>query len=79
MKSTTIALVIASALPTSFATAKGAMNLGDYVAPHFSGTTIRTTGAIATKPRNLSGNTLAPIMGDPSGSTMTPSAMSRGG
>jgi hypothetical protein len=79
MKLATIALAIAFALPTTFAIAEGAMNLGDSVPRAFSGVTVGAAGPIATKPRNLSGNTLAPIMHDPSGSTLTPSAMSRGG
>jgi hypothetical protein len=79
MKLATIALAIAFALPTTFASAEGAMNLGDSVPRSSRGVTANTTRPIATRPRNLSGNTLAPIMGDPSGSTLTPSAMSRGG
>jgi hypothetical protein len=79
MKLTTIALAIAFALPSTFATAEGAMNLGDTVARPSSSVTVGATDPIATRPRNLSGNTLAPIMHDPSGSTLTPSAMSRGG
>jgi hypothetical protein len=79
MKLATIALAIAFALPTTFASAEGAMNLGDSVLRSSRGVTANTTRPIATRPRNLSGNTLAPIMGDPSGSTLTPSAMSRGG
>jgi hypothetical protein len=79
MKVTTIALAIAFALPSTFASAEGAMNLGDYVSRPSRGVTIEARGPIATRPRNLSGNTLAPIMHDPSGSTLTPSAMSRGG
>jgi hypothetical protein len=79
MKLSTIVLAIAFALPTTFAAAEGANNLGDSVSRPFGVTNVGTTGAIATKPRNLSGNTFAPIMHDPSGSTLTPSAMSRGG
>ena len=79
MKFTTIALAIAFALPSTFAVAEGAMNLGDTVARPPRGVTIHASGAIVTRPRNVSGNTLAPIMHDPSGSTLTPSAMSRGG
>jgi hypothetical protein len=79
MKITTIALAIAFALPSTFAAAEGVMNLEDTVAHTPRGVTIHASGAIATRPRNMSGNTLAPIMHDPSGSTLTPSAMSRGG
>jgi hypothetical protein len=79
MKLATIALAITFALPTTVASAEGPMNLGDSV-PHSSrGVTVNTARPIATRPRNLSGNTLAPIMHDPSGSTLVPSAMSRGG
>jgi hypothetical protein len=79
MKITTSALAIALARPSKFAVAEGAMNLGGAVARPPRGVTIHASGAIATRPRNLSGNALAPIMHDPSGSTLTPSAMSRGG
>jgi hypothetical protein len=79
MKLSTLALAIAFALPTTFATAEGAMNLGDSASRPFRSVPAGAPGPIATKPRNLSGNTLAPIMQDPSGSTLTPSAMSRGG
>jgi hypothetical protein len=77
MKLTTIALAIAFALPSTFALAEGPMNLGSHVARPFTGVTVARP--MATRPRNFSGNTLAPIMHDPSGSTLTPSAMSRGG
>jgi hypothetical protein len=78
MKLTTIALAIALALPSTFAFAEGSMNYSAPVArPVARGVTV--TRPVATKPRNLSGNTLAPIAHDPSGSTLTPSAMSRGG
>jgi hypothetical protein len=76
MRLTTIALAIAFALPTAFALA-GPMNLGSQVTRPFR--SVPVTRPMATKPRNLSGNTLAPIMHDPSGSTLTPSALSRGG
>ncbi len=79
MKLTTIALAIAFALPSTFAAAEGPVNLNDSVARSSRGVTINALGSIATRPRNLSGNTLAPIMHDPSGSTLAPSAMSRGG
>jgi len=78
MKLTTIALTIAFALPTTFAFAEGTMNYAAPVArPVVRGVTV--TRPIATKPRNLSGNSLAPIADDPSGSTLTPSAINRGG
>src|SRR5271154_554624 len=79
MKLTTITLAIAFALPATFAFAQGPMNLGGSAPHSFRGVTVGTAGAIATSPPNFSGNTLAPIMHDPSGSTLTPSAMSRGG
>jgi hypothetical protein len=78
MKLTTIALAIAFALPSTFAFAEGSLNYSAPVArPVVRGVTV--TRPIATRPRNLSGNTLAPIAHDPSGSTLTPSAMNRGG
>jgi hypothetical protein len=78
MKLTTIALAIAFALPSTFAFAEGSLNYSAPVArPAVSGVTV--TRPVATRPRNLSGNTLAPIAHDPSGSTLTPSAMNRGG
>jgi hypothetical protein len=85
MKLTTIALAIAFALPATFAVAAPGMNFGNpSLARPYSGVTVGrgvspgAAGRIATRPRNLSGNTLAPIMHDPSGSTLTPSAMNRG-
>jgi hypothetical protein len=81
MKLTTIALAIAFVLPSTFALAEGPMNLdnspGSYVARPTTGVTVARP--LVTRPPNFSGNTLAPIMHDPSGSTLTPSAMSRGG
>jgi len=85
MKLTTIALAIAIALPTTFAVAASGMNFGNpSLARPFNGVTVGrgvTAGAtsrIATRPPNLSGNMLAPIMHDPSGSTLTPAALNRG-
>jgi hypothetical protein len=78
MKLTTIALAIAFVLPSTFAFARG-ISIGSHVTRPFGGTTVGAAGRIATKPRNVSGNTLAPIAHDPSGSTLTPSAMNRGG
>jgi hypothetical protein len=78
MKVTTIALAIAFALPSSFAIARGGMHVGSHVSRSLGGTTV-DTGRIATKPRNISGNALAPIAHDPSGSTLTGSAVNRGG
>jgi hypothetical protein len=45
-----------------------------------TGVRVRQTGLIATKPINISGNTLGPIAvtADPSGSTLTPAALVRG-
>jgi hypothetical protein len=86
MKLTTIALAIAFALPATFAVAASGMNFGNpSLSSPYSGVTVGrgvTTGAtsrIATRPPNFSGNTLAPIMHDPSGSTLTPAAVNRGG
>jgi hypothetical protein len=85
MKLPTIALAIAFAFPTTFAFADSGMNFANpSLARPFSGVTVGrgvTAGAtsrIATRPPNSSGNTLAPIMHDPSGSTLTPAAMNRG-
>jgi hypothetical protein len=85
MKITTIALAIAFALPATLAVAAGGMNFGNpSLARPYSGVTVGrgvspgAAGRIATRPPNLSGNTLGPIMHDPSGSTLTPSAMNRG-
>ncbi len=72
------ALAVAFALPATFATAEGAMNLGDSAPRPFGDVTVGAAGTIATKPRNISGNTPAPIMNDPSGTTLTPSVVSRG-
>jgi hypothetical protein len=77
MKLTTIALAIAFALPSTFALARGGLSIGSHVTRPFS--TVGAAGRTATMPRNISGNTLAPIAHDPSGSTLTPSPMNRGG
>jgi len=78
MKLTTIALAIAFALPTTFAFAEGTLNYSTFAArPIVRGATL--TRPIATMPRNIFGSSLAPIIHDPSGSTFTPWAMSRGG
>jgi hypothetical protein len=79
MKLTTIALAIAFALPSSFALARGGMGMG--MGSHFSHsfTGAGAAGRIANRPRNVSGNTLGPIAHDPSGSTITGTATSRGG
>ena len=78
MKLTTIALTIALVLPSTFALARG-ISVGSHVTRLFGGTAVGAAGRIATKPRNATGNTLAPIARDPSGSTLAPSAMNRGG
>jgi hypothetical protein len=79
MKTMIIALVMSFALPTTFAVA-GPMNLGSPVTrPYNSGVTVGPARPVATRTRNVSGNMLAPIAHDPSGSTLAPSAMSRGG
>ena len=77
MKLTTIALAIAFTLPSTFALARGGMHIGSHVTRPFASTV--GTGRIANRPRNVAGNTLAPIAHDPSGSTLTGSAMNRTG
>jgi hypothetical protein len=81
MKLTTIALAIAFTVPTTLALAQGGMNIGSHVTRPFASPVgpVGTvgTGRIANRPANVSGNTLAPIAQDPSGSTLTGSAMSR--
>jgi hypothetical protein len=77
MKLTTIALAIAFALPSTFALARGGMSVGSHVTRPFS--TGGAAGRIANRPRNATGNTLAPIAHDPSGSTVTGSATNRTG
>lgn len=77
MKITTMALAIALTLPSTFALAQGGMNMGSQVTRPSA--TAGTSSRIATRPRNTSGNTLLPMAHDPSGSTLTGSAMSRGG
>jgi hypothetical protein len=79
MKLTTIALAIACALPSTFALARGGMGMG--MGGHFghSFAATRAAGRIANRPRNVSGNALGPIAHDPSGSTLTGTATSRGG
>jgi hypothetical protein len=80
VKITTIALAISFALPSTLAFSEGPMNLAEPGArPVVKGVTIGTPSPIATRPPNISGNTLAPIMRDPSGSILTPRAMNRGG
>ena len=66
MKLTTIALSIAFAFPTTFALA-GPMNLASPVVVHSEASLSARHAPLATKPRYLSGNTLAPIMHDLSG------------
>jgi hypothetical protein len=78
MKLTTIALAIAFAFPTTFAFAEGTLNDSTFAArPIVRGVTL--TRPVAAMPRDNFGNTLAPIIHDPSGSTLAPWAMSRGG
>jgi hypothetical protein len=79
MKLTTIALALAVTLPATSAFAQTPMNWESHVAPPVRGTAVGQTGRIATTPRNASGNTLAPMANDPSGSTLTQSAVNRGG
>ena len=78
MKLTTIALAIAFALPSTFALARGGITVGSQAARPYSGFTAGSAARIATMPRNFSGNTLAPVMHDPSGSTLAPAATNRG-
>jgi hypothetical protein len=79
MKLTTIALAIALAVPGTAAFARGTMNYGAHSVRPYSGVRVGSSGRIATMPRNISGNTLGPIAHDPSGSTLTGSAMRRAG
>ena len=79
MKLTTIALALAFTLPATFALAQAPMNLPgtEY---RTTGVTAGQTGPIATRPWNISGNTMGPInvKANPSGSTLTPGALVRG-
>ena len=75
MKVLTIALAIAFALPSTYALARGGMHIGSHVTRPFANPV--GMGRIASSARNISGNTLGPIANDPSGSTMTGSAMNR--
>jgi hypothetical protein len=81
MKFTTIALAIAFTVPSTFALARGGhgggMHVGSSVSRPFASPV--GTGRIASRPRNATGNTLAPIGHDPSGSTVSGSAMNRTG
>jgi hypothetical protein len=70
MKLTTIALAMTLALPSTYAFAKGGM--GMHASHAFS-----AAGRIASRPRNVTGNTFAPIAHDPSGSTISGAAMNR--
>jgi hypothetical protein len=78
MKLTTIALAIAFTVPSTFALAQGGMSIGSHVTRPFANTS-GAASRIAIRPRNISGNTLAPIAHDPSGSTLIGSAINRGG
>src|ERR1700730_1831867 len=90
MKLTTIALALAFTLPARFALAQAPMNLPgtEYRTTGVTvgqpgtelpttGVTVGQTGHIATRPMNISGNTLGPIAvaAVPSGSTLTPIAV----
>jgi hypothetical protein len=77
MKLTTIALAIAFTVPSTFALARGGMHIGTQTPRLFSNPV--GTGRIAIRPRNVSGNSLGVIAHDPSGSTLTGSAMKRTG
>jgi hypothetical protein len=78
MKLTTIALAIAFALPSTYALARGGMSMGGMSMGSHVGHPF-ASGRIANRPRNVTGNTFAPIARDPSGSTLTGSAMNRTG
>ena len=75
MKLTTIVLALAFALPSSFALARGGMHIGSHVTRPFASP--GGMGRIAREPRNISGNAFSPIAHDPSGSTITGSAVNR--
>jgi hypothetical protein len=77
MKITTIVLAIAFTVPSTFALARGGMHIGSHVTRPFASSV--GTGRIANRARNVTGNTLAPIAHDPSGSTISGSAMNRTG
>ena len=82
MKFTTIALAVALTVPSSFALARGGMHGGGmHIGSHVTRAIANPvgTGRVANRPRNATGNTLAPIAHDPSGSTLTGSAMNRTG
>jgi hypothetical protein len=85
MRLTTITLALAFTLPATFAFAQALpgteapMNLPRTEFPGSpTGVMVGQMGRIATRPANISGNTLGPIADDPSGSTLTPSALDRG-
>ena len=75
MKLTTIALAITFALPSTYALARGGMGMHASHSFSMGG----AAGRVANRPRNATGNTLAPIAHDPSGSTISGSAMNRTG
>jgi hypothetical protein len=75
MKVTTIVLAVAFALPSTLALARGGMHVGSHATRLFANPV--GTGRIAREPRNISGNTLSPIARDPSGSTLTGTAINR--
>jgi hypothetical protein len=77
MKVTTIALAITFALPSTLALARGGMHIGSHATRLFANPV--GTGRIAREPRNISGNTLSPIAHDPSGSTVSGTAVNRTG
>jgi hypothetical protein len=80
MKFTTIALAIAFTVPSTLALARGVgggMHIGSSVSRPFSSPA--GSGRVANRPRNATGNTLAPIARDPSGSAFSGSAMNRTG
>jgi type IV secretory pathway ATPase VirB11/archaellum biosynthesis ATPase len=78
MKLTTIALAIALALPNTLAFAEGALNYSTPAAhPVVRG--VRLTRHAVIRPRDISESTPVSVIREPSGSTLTPLAMSRGG
>jgi hypothetical protein len=77
MKLTTIALAVAFTVPSTLALAQNGVYTGSHVTRPFA---LPAGGArIPTRSANISGNTLLPVAHDPSGSTLTGSAVNRTG
>ena len=78
MKLTTIALAIGFALPNTLAFAEGTLNYSTPAAhPVVRG--VRLTRHAVIRPRDISESTPVSVIREPSRSTLTPLAMSRGG